>query len=90
MRALPDDGWNARGDGDGVPPFAGVWRVAGVARHGFTHFDLDLQLMLCDHGEMGHLMPRADGGEFWPIDKIEDAGLPTVFAKAARIAIAGR
>ena len=86
MRALPDDGWNARADGDGAPPFAGNWRVAGVVRHGFTHFDLDLQLMLCDNGEIGHLMP----GEFWPVDAIEEAGLPTVFAKAARIALADK
>ncbi|WP_420381905.1 A/G-specific adenine glycosylase [Novosphingobium sp.] len=89
MRALPDDGWNARSDGDGVPPFAGAWRVAGVVRHGFTHFDLDLQLMLCDHAEMGQSLPGEGAGEFWPIDAIELAGLPTVFAKAARIAVAG-
>jgi A/G-specific adenine glycosylase len=91
MRALPDDGWNARTDGDAVPPVAGDWRAAGVVRHSFTHFDLELQLMLCDTVEIGHLSPGEwSPGEFWPIDAIEKAGLPTVFAKAAQIALAYR
>jgi len=86
MRALPDDGWAARSDGDGEPPFAGSWRSAGVVRHSFTHFDLELQLMLCDDAQMVQF-PR---GEFWPIADLDAAGLPTVFAKAARLATAQR
>ena len=95
MRALPDDGWTARADGHGQPPFAGRWRKGGVVRHGFTHFDLDLQLMLCEGDDMVHL-PSERGptknspGEYWPLEAIEAAGLPTVFAKAAWIAIATR
>lgn len=87
MRALPDDGWTARRDGTGAAGMiAEAWTPGGIVRHGFTHFDLELQLMLCvqpeaaSHGE----------GEWWPVDTIEAAGLPTVFAKAARLAIAGR
>jgi len=90
MRALPDDGWSARGDGDGRPPFAGDWRLAGVVRHGFTHFDLDLQLMLCETGEMVQPWQEVVPGEFWPVATLDDAGLPTVFAKAARLALAAR
>jgi len=90
MRALPDDGWSARADGDGRPPFAGDWRGGGVVRHGFTHFDLDLQLMLCEGVEMVHHLVKGAAGEFWPVDDIESAGLPTVFAKAARLALAQR
>ncbi len=90
MRALPDDGWSARGDGDGTPPFAGDWRTSGVVRHSFTHFDLDLQLMLCQDGEMVHPWPGGPEGEFWSLERIDDAGLPTVFAKVARLAIALR
>jgi len=86
MRALPDDGWVARSDGHGVPPMPGKWRAGGVVRHGFTHFDLELQLMLCDGGDLSRLPP----GEFWPVDQIEAAGLPTVFAKAARLALTDR
>jgi len=86
MRALPDDGWSARSDGHGTPPLAGDWRTAGVVRHGFTHFDLELQLMLCRSADCASLPP----GEFWPVERVEAAGLPTVFAKAARLALANR
>ena len=86
MRALPDDSWSARGDGHGAPPFPGAWRAGGMVRHSFTHFDLELQLMLCEAAESASL-PE---GEFWPVERIEAAGLPTVFAKAARLAFADR
>lgn len=86
MRALPDDGWAARADGHGAPPVPGAWRAGGLVRHSFTHFDLELQLMLCDSCDFGSLPP----GEFWPVDGIEAAGLPTVFAKAARLALTDR
>jgi A/G-specific adenine glycosylase len=86
MRALPDDGWSARADGHAAPPIPGEWREGGLVRHGFTHFDLELQLMLCEGGDFASL-PL---GEFWPVEAIEAAGLPTVFAKAARLALAHR
>ncbi len=84
MRALPDDGWSAKGDG--AVALDGEWQAGGVVRHGFTHFDLELQLMLCVAEEAVSL-PH---GEWWPVHDIEAAGLPTVFAKAARLAIAER
>ncbi|MBS0476969.1 MAG: A/G-specific adenine glycosylase [Proteobacteria bacterium] len=85
MRALPDDGWNARADGDRVAPIEGKWQAGGMVRHGFTHFDLDLQLMLYSGSDCS----RLDGdGVWWPLARIEDAGLPTLFAKAARLALA--
>lgn len=89
MRALPDDGWAARADGHGTPPVAGSWTPGGTVRHGFTHFDLELQLMLGEPDETVTLVDEAvEGGEWWPLDRIEEAGLPTVFAKAARLALA--
>ena len=88
MRALPDDGWSARGDGAEAPPLAGSWQAGGVVRHSFTHFDLDLQLMLYS----GDDLDRLDGeiGLWWPLDRIAEAGLPTLFAKAAQLALAQR
>lgn len=83
MRALPDDGWSARNDGCGEPPLAGEWREAGAVRHGFTHFDLDLRIMVLT----GEAEPRGEG-EWWPIEDLESAGLPTLFAKAVRRALA--
>lgn len=86
MRALPDDGWNARGDGQGEGPLTGPWQKGGVVRHSFTHFDLDLQLMLYSGSDWARLAKQ--DGEWWPLDLLEQAGLPTLFAKAARLAVA--
>jgi A/G-specific adenine glycosylase len=86
MRALPDDGWNARGDGQKQAPLEGPWQPGGVVRHSFTHFDLDLQLMLYSGSDWARL--AAQDGEWWPLDRLEQAGLPTLFAKAARLAVA--
>ena len=89
MRALPDDGWSAQKDGDEQAPVSGAWKAAGVVRHGFTHFDLELGVAI-------HAASRPavglvdDNGEWLPVDKLEDAGLPTLFAKAARLAILTR
>ncbi|MFN3517012.1 MAG: A/G-specific adenine glycosylase [Novosphingobium sp.] len=88
MRALPDDGWSARGDGVSDPPLAGPWQAGGVVRHGFTHFDLELQLMLYSGSDWDSL--PASTGEWWRLDQLKDAGLPTLFAKAARLALADR
>ncbi len=88
MRALPDDGWSARGDGTSEGPLEGQWTTGGVVRHGFTHFDLDLQLMLYSGDDLDRL--AKESGEWWPLDRIEEAGLPTLFAKAARLALAQR
>lgn len=83
MHALPDDGWNARADGSGEAPLAGAWQSGGVVRHTFTHFDLELGVAIYA-GEL----TVAGEGEWWPVAQIESAGLPTLFAKAARLAVA--
>jgi A/G-specific adenine glycosylase len=82
MRALPDDGWSARGDGTDDAPLPGAWRAGGVVRHGFTHFDLELGLAIY----AGDKWAALDGGEWWPVAELEAAGLPTLFAKAALLA----
>jgi A/G-specific adenine glycosylase len=85
MRALPGDGWSARGDGSGDAPLPGSWKSGGVVRHTFTHFDLELGLVIY----AGEAWQELQGeGEWWPVADIESAGLPTLFAKAARLAIA--
>ncbi|MEJ5978659.1 A/G-specific adenine glycosylase [Novosphingobium sp. PS1R-30] len=86
MRALPDDGWSARGDGSGEGPIAGPWTPGGAVQHGFTHFTLDLHLALYSGSEVVSLPP--DAGEWWSLDRLEEAGLPTLFAKAARLGLA--
>jgi A/G-specific adenine glycosylase len=86
MRALPDDGWSARGDGSGEAPLAGPWEPGGIVAHGFTHFGLELNLAIYRGNQWGTL--DASQGEWWPLDRIDEAGLPTLFAKAARLALA--
>jgi A/G-specific adenine glycosylase len=85
MRALADDGWNARSDGSGQAPLAGRWEPGGVVAHGFTHFGLDLHVLVYRGNDWAGL--DALEGEWWPLSRIEEAGLPTLFAKAARLAL---
>ena len=81
MRALPDDGWTARADGtgDAAPPGA----ILGQVRHVFTHFALTLTVVRANRGPLAH-----EVGEWWPLARLDDAGLPTVFARAATVALA--
>jgi A/G-specific adenine glycosylase len=81
MRALPSCDWQGP---DAAPPVAGAWQALGVARHGFTHFELEL-------GVMGLVLPDRPAldlpGALWlPVDGL--AGLPTLFMKAARLGLA--
>ncbi len=79
MRALPTGPWADAPPGLADAPVAAAWelRNATVA-HGFTHFDLQLALAVAQ-GEGHHPL----NGEWWPIDDLDRAGLPTLFAKAA-------
>ena len=81
MRALPDDGWSAQADGSGDAPTSGRTECLGAVRHVFTHASLTLEVVRLVGEPSGH-------GEWWPLDDIENAGLPTLFAKAARLALA--
>lgn len=91
MRALPDDGWSARGDGDAMPPVTGQWQVVGAAvAHVFTHFSLQLALALYRGPQIDKVAIENLNGIWWPVEQIAEAGLPTLFAKAASIAIQHR
>ena len=83
MRALPDDGWTAREDGSAVAPLDGEWEELGAVRHTFSHAQLTLSVkrLVSDDDPPGE-------GMWWPVASLEDAGLPTVFAKAAGLAVA--
>ncbi len=83
MRALPDDGWTARMDGSGVAPLSGDWCTLGAVRHGFTHASLTLRVDALETTAD----PPGEGG-WWPVVRIGEAGLATLFAKAAQLALA--
>lgn len=81
MRALPTGPWTEDAPGLAGAPPAADWRMLNeTVRHGFTHFDLEVALATATWS--GHA--GAPQGEWWPVADIESAGLPTVFAKAAR------
>jgi A/G-specific adenine glycosylase len=88
MRALPDDGWNARRDGDSQPPFKAKWRmVDGAVMHVFTHFRLTLKIAVTSSRVKPETLGTGeDGGEWWPVKSLDSAGLPTLFSKAAKLA----
>jgi A/G-specific adenine glycosylase len=57
-------------------------RPLGSVRHVFTHFSLDLAV---------ELRPRPVGAGWWqPLDRLDEAGLPTLYRRAAEIALASR
>jgi A/G-specific adenine glycosylase len=74
MAALPGPDW-----GDEAPDRV---NALGIVRHVFTHLSLDLAVV-----------PRAepDGEGWWqPLDRLADAGLPTLYRRAAELALAAR
>jgi A/G-specific adenine glycosylase len=68
-------------------PAEAAWREAGAVDHVFTHFSLTMQLR-CAEGEVD----GTDGfdGQWWPVERIGEAGLPALFAKLARRGLAWR
>ena len=85
MRALPDDGWTARKDGDSQPPLDADWRTMNMAvSHVFTHFSLTLSIALTSSAVHDALLGE---GEWWPVKSLDSAGLPTLFSKATQLAI---
>jgi A/G-specific adenine glycosylase len=74
MAALPGPEWTEQA--------AASVNALGTVRHVFTHFSLDLAIV-----------PRADPeGEGWwqPLDGLADAGLPTLYRRAADLALTAR
>ena len=87
MLALPTGPWNdAPLMGEGAPA-AARWEEAGAIDHVFTHFALNLRVLCAEAAG------RGDGGDdriWWPVEKLGEAGLPTVFARAAQRGLAWR
>jgi A/G-specific adenine glycosylase len=75
MAALPGSDWLAE-------PGPAQGALLGRVRHVFTHFALELSLVA-----------RAEpaGAGWWqPIDRLSDAGLPTLYSRACEAVLAGR
>jgi A/G-specific adenine glycosylase len=88
MTELPGTAWRA------VPwtieealtaaPMPLDWRGAGQVRHGFTHFELIIDVLAAH-------VPAIDAEGFaHKLDALDDAALPSVMRKCVRIAVGGR
>ena len=83
MRGLPGSAWSDAPDP--TPPFAGPWRtLEPPVAHVFSHFSLALTVHAIQVNQ-GHVPSGA--GEWWPIDRLAEAGLPTLFVRAAETAM---
>jgi len=89
MHEVPATPWDSktgwRADPDDHEPVAGaVWlALPGIVRHGFTHYDLELAVLAARLRDQ----PAVPGGEWWPLDRLDDAALPTLMAKVVRHAL---
>jgi A/G-specific adenine glycosylase len=87
MAEPPTTGWNSKGDGAtgaDAAPFPANWRRAGSVAHGFTHFDLELEVW---HGSLD----RDPTGEGWWSGRnaLPGEALPTLMRKAIALAVPG-
>jgi A/G-specific adenine glycosylase len=57
-------------------PAEAPWRETGSVDHVFTHFALKMRLFCAE-------APERREGLWWPVERIGEAGLPTLFAKLA-------
>jgi A/G-specific adenine glycosylase len=57
-------------------PAEAEWREAGSVDHVFTHFALNMRLLCADAGQPPE-------GTWWPIERLGEAGLPTLFSRLA-------
>jgi A/G-specific adenine glycosylase len=65
-------------------PMRSNWRGAGQVRHGFTHFELIIDVLAAH-------VPRIEGDGFaHPLTALDDAALPSVMRKCVRIATGGK
>lgn len=81
MRALPTSDW-VLSDPRYLPPVPGKWtRLSGAVSHVFTHFSLTIEV---EWLKTERDCMAGEAGEWWPIDRMEEAGLPTLFSKAVK------
>lgn len=93
MLALPSSEWR-EGGLQYPPPLKGDWQtITAPVRHVFTHFALDLSVHCLElrRAPAEAAIAKALGaGQWWPIAGLNEAGLPTLFARAAEAVRAAR
>lgn len=79
MRALPGGAW-----GDAMPAASPDASVAGEVRHVFTHFELRLAIDIMPDSTLA-----VGEGQWWPVETLDAAGLPTLYRRAAGVVLEG-
>ena len=83
MLELPGTDWRdhawSTADAVAMAPQPAAWRKAGVATHGFTHFELQLDVYAANVGAI------VAEGLVVPIDTLDGAALPTVMRRCVRV-----
>lgn len=77
MRGLPGSEWD-----EAMPPNEGRATEMGVVRHLFTHFELRLAVDVADDATLA-----VGEGEWWPVETLDAAGLPTLYRRAAGVVL---
>lgn len=77
MRALPGGEW-----GDTMPSAVAGVSVAGQVKHVFTHFELRLAVDVTQDFTLA-----VGEGEWWPVETLDAAGLPTLYRRAAGVVL---
>jgi len=79
MTQVPTTDWNARQDGEtgeNALPFESHWKNTGIARHVFTHFELELEVWLTRADQVKYL-----DGWWCKKSNLETEALPMVIHK---------
>ena len=81
MMEVPSTKWREGGPSEGeavaAAPVAAEWRrLPGLARHGFTHFEIEFEVWAARVAGA----PEADG-LWWPVERLAEQALPTAMKK---------
>jgi A/G-specific adenine glycosylase len=80
---FPGAGWDGS---EAAAPMEAAWRNAGAVRHTFTHFHLDLTVMVAEVARDA----IASRGKFLGSNAFSPQDLPTLMRKAHGLALAAR
>ncbi len=84
--AWRDAPWSEAAAREAAPVAARWRRLPGVVRHSFTHFDLELEILV---GSVSARRTRADGGVWVQPSALGNYALPTVMKKVIAFAARG-
>ncbi len=85
--AWRDAAWDAAEARAAAPIPARLLALPGTVRHGFTHFALELTVLL---GRVPAGEPAPAGALWCPVDRLGEHALPTAMKKVVRHALAAR